>query len=301
MLGPTASGKSESGLVLAEQLGAAIISVDSMQVYRGMDIGTAKPDAVERARVPHHLIDLVEPEEPFTVAEFQAAGREVLERLEAETTPALIVGGSGLHFRALVDPLRFPPTDPGLRRELEALPPGEARDTLVAADPAAGRHVDLANPRRVVRALEVFRVTGGTPSQLATLPEARAVREYRPAIRFRAVGLDPGEELEERVVDRLQAMLGAGLLEEVAGLADRLGPTARQAVGYKELLPVVRGRAALEEGIEAARRASLELARHQRSYFRRDPRVRWVRWSADSEERSRLVREAVEKAAAWSS
>ncbi|MGH8937674.1 MAG: tRNA (adenosine(37)-N6)-dimethylallyltransferase MiaA [Acidimicrobiia bacterium] len=301
MLGPTASGKSETGLVLAEQLGAAIISVDSMQVYRGMDIGTAKPGAAERARVPHHLIDLVEPEEPFTVAEFQAAGREVLERLEAETTPALIVGGSGLHFRALVDPLRFPPTDPGLRRELEALPPGEARDTLVAADPAAGRHVDLANPRRVVRALEVFRLTGGTPSQLAALPEARAVREYRPAIRFRAVGLDPGEELEERVVDRLQAMLGAGLLEEVAGLADRLGPTARQAVGYKELLPVVWGRAALEEGIEAARRASLELARHQRSYFRRDPRVRWVRWSADSEERSRLVREAVEKAAAWNS
>ncbi|MDP8957834.1 MAG: tRNA (adenosine(37)-N6)-dimethylallyltransferase MiaA [Actinomycetota bacterium] len=295
-MGPTAAGKSEIAVAIAEDLHGEVVSVDSMQVYRGMDIGTAKPGPHERARVPHHLLDLVEPEEIFSVARFQREGRQVLAGLREQGRPAVIVGGSGLHFRALVDPLRFAPTDPTLRRELEELEPMAAQAVLRAADPGAGSHVDLRNPRRVVRALEVLRLTGATPSQRAGSREAREVRRYRPRLAFSAVGIDPGELLEARVEDRLEEMMAAGLLEEVAALVDRLGPTARQAVGYKELLPVVRGKASLEEGLAGACRATLELARRQRTYFRRDPRIHWIAWSPDPDQRREAVRLALEEA-----
>lgn len=288
-------------LRLAEELGGEILSVDSVQVYRGMDVGSAKPSVGDRARVPHHLVDLADPEEPFTVAEFQEEGRRVLRELAGAVAPAVIAGGSGLHFRALVDPLRFPPTDPGLREELEAADPERLREELVEIDPAAGRHVQLSNPRRVVRAVEVYRLTGRTPSERALDPEARAVRDYRAEIPFRAVGLDAGELLEGRIERRLDRMLGEGLLDEVARLAGRLGPTAGQAVGYKELLPVVEGALPLEEGRRAVIEATLELARQQRTYFGRDPRIRWVPWSSDPERRYRSVREALSEEQAWSS
>lgn len=300
-MGPTASGKSEIALLLAEESGAEIVSVDSMQVYRRMDIGTAKPTEEERARVQHHLIDLAEPEQVFTVADFQAQGRKALDELAAASTPALIEGGSGLHFRALVDPLRFPPRDQDLRRELQALDAEEARRTLVATDRQAGRHIDLDNPRRVMRALEVWALTGLTPSRRVAHPEARAVQGYRPRLDLVAVGLDPGEELEQLVERRLAGMVEQGLLEEVASLTGRLGPTARQAVGYKELLPVVAGQISLEDGLRATRRATLELARRQRTYFRRDPRVRWVPWSPGLPERLREVREVLQDVASWNS
>ncbi len=164
LLGPTASGKSEVALAVAEAVGAEIVSVDSMQVYRGLDLGTAKPTPAQQARVRHHLLDLADPVTPFSVAEFQRAGREALAGLARGGVPALIVGGSGLHFRALVDPLEFPPHDPEVRREVEALARGEALAALLAADPAAGAVVDVANPRPVARALEVYRLTGLTPA-----------------------------------------------------------------------------------------------------------------------------------------
>ena len=272
-------------MAIAAQLSGEIVSVDSMQVYRGMDIGTAKPDAATCARVPHHLIDLVEPEESYSVAEYQSAGRTVLDALEAEGTTAIVAGGSGLHFRALVDPMSFAPTEPALRAELEAVPAADLVTELLGSDPEAAAHVDLANPRRVLRAVETLRLSGITPSQRAGTAEAEALRSYTPRLPLVAVGLDPGDALETRVIARFDAMLGAGLLDEVAELAPRLGRTARQAVGYKELIPVVNGGTSLEEGRAAAIQATLGLAKRQRTFFRRDPRIRWLTWHDDPDER----------------
>jgi tRNA dimethylallyltransferase len=287
-------------VAIAAVAGAEIVSVDSMQVYRGLDLGTAKPTAAQRARVPHHLIDLADPAASFSVAEFQRAGREALAGLARRRVPALIVGGSGLHFRALVDPLEFPPHDPQVRREVEALDPGVAAAALVAADPSAGRWVDLANPRRVARALEVLRLTGLTPSARAAADAAAAVRAYRPLLPVVAVGFDPGEALRARVEARFDAMLAAGLLEEVRRVAPSLGPTAAQAVGYKELLPVVRGEAGLAEGRSRAVAATWALAGRQRTFFRRDPRLRWQAWDDDPARRAAAARTVFEEAG-WTS
>jgi tRNA dimethylallyltransferase len=287
-------------LAIAAAAGAEIVSVDSMQVYRGLDLGTAKPTAEQLARVRHHLIDLADPAAVFSVAEFQRAGREALAGLAKRRVPALIVGGSGLHFRALVDPLEFPPHDPEVRREVEALAPGQAVAALVAADPSAARWVDLANPRRVARALEVLRLTGLTPSARAAGDPAAAVRSYRPLLPVVAVGCDPGEALRARLETRFDAMLADGLLEEVRRLAPALGPTAAQAVGYKELLPVVRGEATLGEGRSRAVAATWSLAGRQRTFFRRDPRLRWQEWDDDPARRAAAARTVFEEAG-WTS
>ncbi len=281
MLGPTAAGKSDLALALAERLGAEILSVDSMQVYRGMDIGTAKPTREERERVPHHMIDLAEPEEEFTVARFQREARAVIDHT---TRPLIIAGGSGLHFRAVVDPMRFPPHDAEVRARLERRPAGELVEELLAVDPEAGRYVDLANPRRVVRALEIWELTGDTPSGRARTAEAADLRAYRSELPVRAVGVDPGAELADRVRRRLTEMRRAGFLEEVERLAPRLGRTASQAVGYRQLLDVVEGRVYVDEGFARAEAATLALARRQRTFFRRDPRIRWLPWTGDLDE-----------------
>lgn len=280
LVGPTGSGKSAAALLLAERLGAEILSVDSMQVYRHMDIGTAKPTPAEQRRVPHHMIDLVDPSEPYTVAEFQRTARRLLEDLGRTV---IVVGGSGLHFRAVVDPLDFPPHDPDLRRRLEELSAGELAAELLTADPGAGSHVDLANRRRVVRAVEVLRLTGLTPSQRSRSPRGRMVQAYQSWRAFRAAGIDPGEALPDRLRVRLEGMRAAGLLDEVAALRPRLGPTASQAVGYRQLIPVVDGEVAEDEGLADAFRATLSLARSQRTFFRRDPRISWVPWHPDPE------------------
>ena len=160
------------------------MSVDSMQVYRGMDIGTAKPSLDMRRQIPHHLVDLVEPEEDFPVALFQQHGLAALHQIDDAGTTAVICGGSGLHFRSLVDPLEFPPSDQAIRAELETLEVDEARERLEALDATAAAHIDLANPRRVVRALEIAKLTGLTPSQRAASEDAMAVRDYRPRREF---------------------------------------------------------------------------------------------------------------------
>jgi tRNA dimethylallyltransferase len=288
-------------LGLADRYGAEIISVDSMQVYREMDIGTAKPSRADRQRVPHHLIDVVDPEHEFTVADFQAGARNCLVAARERGVPVVIAGGSGLHFRAIVDPLEFPPTDVERRNELDALPAAETRGMLLAADPDAGDHVDLDNPRRVVRALVVYELTGATPSDRAVLPEARAVKEYTPRFPFHAIGLDPGDGLAPRTAARFDRMLTAGLLDEVAALAPRLGPTARQAVGYKELLPVAQGIRSLAAGREDALRATTALAKRQRVFFRRDPRLRWLSWHDDPKRRLGDAAAVLEEAGAWNS
>jgi len=258
---------------VAERIGAEILSVDSMQVYRGMDIGTAKADPAERRRVRHHMIDIVEPEKPFTVAEFRNEAREALETVTSDTV--LIVGGSGLHFRAVVDAMTFRPSDPKVRREVSTEPTETLVAELLGADPSAGDHVDLSNPRRVRRSVESLRVAGLTPSVMAASPERQAFDAYVPELPFIGFGIDR-PDAESTVSDRLARMRRRGLLDEVKHLAPRLGPTASQAVGYRQLLDVVDGRCTEDDGFVAAERATMRLVKQQRTYFRRDPRLTWI-------------------------
>jgi tRNA dimethylallyltransferase len=284
---------------VAARCGGEIVSVDSMQVYRGMDIGTAKASAAMQKQVPHHLLDIAEPEDDVSVAEFQRAGLQVLTSRD-RVTP-VICGGSGLHFRSLVDPLAFPPRDERIRSKMDTLEPDEARFRLETIDPDAVRHVDLANPRRVARALEIEQLTGLTPSQRAATPEAVAVRRYQAARKFVAVGFDPGAALVRRVEERFDHMLEMGLTAEIARIGPRLGRLASQAVGYKELNGVVDGSLDLAEGRAAAIRATMALAKRQRTFFRRDPRIQWIPWDPDAAVRSRRVVQYLDKVAAWNS
>ncbi len=272
-----------------------------MQVFRGMNIGTAKPNPDAQERFGYHLVDVADPSEEYTVAEFQAAGTTVLDRVESSGGTIVIAGGSGLHFRSLVDPLEFPPTDGELRVQLEAADADDLRAELIGADPAVGDVLDMANPRRVLRAIEVLRLTGATPTVRAASDQAQAVRRYQPLREFTAIGIDPGPEIRQRIEDRFDAMLEAGLVDEIAALAPTMGRTARQAVGYRELLPVI------EEGREmgAARHdaiaATASLVKRQRTYFRRDPRIRWIPWHHEPEHMVRSAFDQLEKDTLWSS
>lgn len=257
---------------LADRRQAPIVSVDSMQIYRGMDIGTAKPTLEEQARVTHFMIDLVEPEMEFSVAQFQATAREVVDRHEE----VFIVGGSGLHFRSVVDPLDFPPTDQSLRESLENVE--DPVGALVGADPGASDFVDIKNRRRVLRALEIFHLTGETPTSRSHQPHRSRIEQYQPLYEFRAIGLDPGPAIGERISQRVASMREAGLWEEVGRLRHRLGRTASGAVGYRQLAKAIEGEISLEEGWALTARATLALARRQRTYFRRDPRIDWQPW-----------------------
>ena len=301
VLGPTASGKTELAMCLARFWRAEILSVDSMQVYEGMDIGTAKASVAEQAEIPHHMIDLVSPELDYTVAEFQQEGRRVIEQVLSRGVPLVIAGGSGLYFRALVDPLEFPPFDPAIRAAVELMEHEDALAELLAADPTAGKHVELGNVRRVRRALEVVRLGAGVPSERAARPSAEQVRSYVPEVPFVAVGVDPGDGLGDRVLRRIDRMIAAGLLAEVADLSQRLGRNASRAVGYRQLIPVARGEIDLEQGRADTFRATMALARRQRTYFGRDPRIRWLEWSEDPDTRCRTARRAIEEMQPWSS
>lgn len=258
---------------VAERTGAEVLSVDSMQVYRDLDVGTAKPTLEERTRVPHHMIDVVDPERAFTVADFRRRARRVLAATDAGTV--LLVGGSGLHFRSVVDPMSFRPFDASLRARLGARTLADLVSELLAADPEAGRHVDLDNRRRVIRSLEAYRIGGITPSSWARRPEAERYRSYEPQLEFVGFGVDRGS-IEAAIDSRLQRMWDNGLLEEVTRMAPRLGPTASKGVGYRQLLDVVSGRRSPEEGRESVKHATMTLVKRQRTFFRRDPRLTWL-------------------------
>jgi len=290
VLGPTASGKTEIAVGIAERVGGEVVSVDSMQVYRGLDIGAAKPTLSQRRGVAHHMIDVAAPEDEFSVAEFRRQGRAIIE---SSDVPLVIAGGSGLHFRALVDPMRFAPTDAAVRAELERLSLRELTAVLEEADPDARHHVDLANRRRVVRAVEILRLTGETPARRAGAAEARDFRRYVPEIGFTAIGVDPGALLDERVDARLDEMAASGLVSEVRALRRRLGRPARNAVGYREVLAFLDGETTEAEAFERAARSTRKLAKRQRTWFRRDPRIRWLRWRPGAAERVELALEAL--------
>jgi tRNA dimethylallyltransferase len=276
LVGPTAAGKTSMALELAPRLDAEVISADAMLVYRGMDIGTAKPTAGERSLVPHHLVDLVDPAEEFSVARFQPLAREAIAGVLARGRTPLLVGGSGLYFHAVVDEFVFPPTDAATRGRLEAeaasagLPEMYAR--LQRSDPPAAARIQPANLRRIVRALEVMELTGRPFSSFRGAMDA-PVSRYRLTV----LGLDPGQELlRDRVAQRVAVMAEAGLVDEVRRLAERpLSRTARQALGYKELLDALEAGDPIEPALDRVVARTRTYARRQLAWFRRDPRVRW--------------------------
>lgn len=279
LVGPTAAGKTEASVALAGRLGAEVVLVDSMTVYRGMDVGTAKPSVADRASAPHHLVDLADPAEPFSVAGFQRLARVALLSIADRGRSALLVGGSGLYFRAVVDDLSFPGTDPWTRRRLEAearaLGPERLHARLRASDPEAAGRIDPGNARRTVRALEVAAITGKPFSAY------RRGWDRYPSDRVRAAGVivEP-EALRRRIDARVRAMLQGGLIEEVRALrAEGFGPflTSSQAIGYLEVAEHLDGRLDAGEMEGRIARRTRELARRQMAWFRRDPRIRWFR------------------------
>jgi tRNA dimethylallyltransferase len=283
IVGPTGSGKTEAALALAGRLGAEIVSVDSMLVYRGMDIGTAKPTPEQRAEVPHHLIDVAEPSEPFSVARYQEVARDAIEGIHVRGRRALLAGGTVLYLRAIVDDLTFPATDPGLRENLQA----EAErvgalsmyERLAASDPVAAAKIEPGNVRRTVRALEVAELTGRPFSSFA-----QAWERYDPG-RVRAAGIEmPREVLVKRIEVRVDEMLDAGLLAEVRALVERgFGRwlTSTQAIGYAEFARHLAGRMTLDEAVAATVKRTKALARRQLAFLRKDPRIRWFEAGTD--------------------
>jgi tRNA dimethylallyltransferase len=275
VVGPTATGKTALAVALARRLGGEVVNADSMQLYRGMDIGTAKPDLAERGGVPHHLLDLWHVREPASVAEYRLRARAEIDRLRGSGVVPLLVGGSGLYVRAVLDELDFPGTDPEVRARLEGeladVGPAELHARLARLDPAAGAAVLPSNGRRIVRALEVIELTGGPFA--ASLPEPRP---HYPAV---SIGLDrAAAELDERVVSRVEHMWAAGFVAEVEALeADGLreGPTASRALGYAQVLAQLDGTLSADEARERTVSTTRRFVRRQRSWFRRDPAITW--------------------------
>ena len=272
-MGSTASGKSTLALEAARRLGdVELVSADSMQVYRGMDIGTAKATPAERAEIPHHLLDVAEPEEDYSVARFQADAAEVIAGIEARGRRALVVGGTGLYVQAVVDRLALPGEWPEVKAELEAEPAAALHRRLVELDPAAAARIEPGNVRRLVRALEVTLGSGRPFSSFGP-----GLGAYPPAPRFRLAGVWlPRPALAERIEARYRAQLAAGFLDEVRRLRGRMSRTARQALGYRELLAHLAGECTLEEAVSAAVSRTRGFARRQRAWFRRDPRITWL-------------------------
>ena len=275
LIGATASGKSALAIEVARRRpGVELVSMDSMALYRGMDVGTATADAGVRAEVPHHLLDLADPSEEYTVSRFQAAARASLEGITERGSRAVLVGGTGLHVRSVVDDLEIPGRYEDVRSELEA-----ESDTLVLhrrlsdSDPVAAGRMEPTNRRRVLRALEV------------TLGAGRPFSSFGPGLdrypetSFTMVGLRvPRGLLDRRIAERFARMMEAGFLDEVEGLLarpDGFSHTAAQALGYRELAAHLRGECELDEAVEDAVAATRRLARRQERWFRRDPRITW--------------------------
>jgi tRNA dimethylallyltransferase len=277
VVGPTAAGKSELAVNLALALTGEVINVDSMQVYRGMDIGTAKLSTAEQRGVPHHLLDLWPVTRTVTVAEFQRLARARIAELHRRRAVPILVGGSGLYVRGVLDDLDFPGTDPQLRARLEAelaeRGPAPLYERLRVADPAAAERIQPTNGRRIVRALEVIEFTGRPFT--ASLPSYRFV--YPVAVQ---IGLDvPRPELDERIAERVARMWARGLVDEVRRLqADGLqdGRTASRALGYAQVLKYLSGELTEDQAKRETIKATRRFARRQDSWFRRDPRVRWL-------------------------
>lgn len=274
VVGPTATGKSDLGLELALALGGEVVNADALQLYRGMDVGTAKLRPDERRGVPHHLLDVLDPAEDATVADYQAQARAALADVDARGRRAVAVGGSGLYVRALLDHMEFPGTDADVRAALEERVEREGsrrlHAELAAVDPVAAEGIGPRNARRVVRALEVIALTGRPYS--SSLPQH--VYEV-PSVQ---IGLDCDRAvLDERIARRTDRMWAEGLVDEVRALLDHgIGRTAARAVGYAQVIDALRGGCTLEEARAATTAGTRRLARKQMGWFGRDPRVHWL-------------------------
>jgi tRNA dimethylallyltransferase len=279
VVGATAAGKTGLSLDLAGRLGGEIVNTDAMAVYRGMDIGTAKASAAERQRVPHHLLDLLDVTEPLTVADFQQRARATIAELRGRGVTPVLVGGSALYTRAILDRFEFPGTDPEVRSRLEGELAAEGVvalfERLRTVDPEAAARIRPDNGRRIVRALEVVEITGR--SFTASLPTLEYADPHTVQI---GVDIDR-PTLDVRIEARVDAMFEAGLVEEVrrllgAGLAE--GRTAREAIGYRQVTAYLAGDLTLPEARDKTVQATRRFARRQESWFRKDPRIVWVGW-----------------------
>jgi tRNA dimethylallyltransferase len=278
VVGPTGSGKSELALQLAERFDGEAVNADSMQFYRGMDIGTAKLSLAERRGIPHHLMDFLSVREDSTVAQFQAMARAAIADIRARGKLPILVGGSGLYVRAALDVLEFPGTDPAVRAELEAELAASGLDVmarrLAAVDPVSAARI--SDGKRVVRALEVHRLTGRPFSSF--MPERQYVQ---PTVQ---IGLDGDRaELHARLAARVHTMVDNGLADEVAALIPeglREGRTAQRALGYQQFLRVYDGASTVERASEETIVATRQFARRQLTWFRADPRVTWLGWGS---------------------
>ncbi|WEV41530.1 tRNA (adenosine(37)-N6)-dimethylallyltransferase MiaA [Bifidobacterium sp. ESL0682] len=278
IIGPTASGKTGLGIALARELAqcgqkAEIVNADAYQMYRSMDIGTAKASAQEQDAVPHHLLDIIDPYETMTVARFQKLAREEIAELQGRGVRPILVGGSGLYARAAIDDISFPGTDPQVRSQLEQREQNEGAgalyDELKRKDPEAAERMDPHNARRTIRALEVIEITGRPYS--ASLPR------YRYVIPSVQIGLDLSrEELDRRIDIRTAQMREQGFVDEVRRIRPQLGVTASRALGYSQIEAYLDGEMSEDEAFADIAQKTKRLARKQMGWFGRDPRIHWL-------------------------
>ena len=295
--GPTASGKTALSVALAKALDGEVLSCDSMQLYRGMDIGTAKPTAAEREGVPHHLLDRADPGETFSVGKYVALADPVLQEILARGKTAIIVGGTGLYMDALLRGTGFAPHPAtGVREKLELRADAEGTEALLAElatfDPTAAARLHPADRKRILRAMEVYYETGETITE-----HDRRTKEQPPRYRACKLGLwySDRQTLYARIDRRVEQMMAEGLLQEVQTLLQSgvpAGATAMQAIGYKELAAALRGECTVEEAVAAIQQGSRRYAKRQMTWFRRDPEIFWIdRTAGDFSEVFSLARQ----------
>ncbi|ATG56601.1 tRNA (adenosine(37)-N6)-dimethylallyltransferase MiaA [Brachybacterium ginsengisoli] len=292
VVGATATGKSDLAIALAEQLGGEVINADALQLYRGMDIGTAKVTVEERRGIPHHLLDVLEVTEEASVSAFQRAAREAVTAIRSRGRVPILVGGSGLYVRAALDEIEFPPTDPTVRARLEQRAADEGvgvlHRELVIADPEAARTIGSHDTRRIVRALEVVELTGRPFTAFLPRPVHHDASTVQLGLRLER------PQLHERIASRVHRMVDDGLLEEIRSLRGRgldRGRTARRAIGYEQGLAVLDGTLGCDQAIEDTISGTRRLVRKQDTWFRRDQRVRWLEADAGEELLPRAIAE----------
>jgi tRNA dimethylallyltransferase len=280
VVGPTAAGKSALSLALAHELGGEVVNADSMQLYRGMDIGTAKLSEAQREGVPHHLLDIWDVTVPAAVAEYQTLARAAIDDILARGRIPLLVGGSGLYVRAVLEEFEFPGTDPEIRARLEeelaAVGAAVLHERLRRWDPAAAEKILPSNGRRIVRALEVIELTG--------LPFTAALPAPTPYYESRQIGVDrEAAELDARIERRVEIMWAAGLVDEVRALPEiRAGRTASRALGYQQAIAQLDGEMSAAEAMASTVQGTRRFVRRQRSWFRRDPAIVWLDGASDT-------------------
>ena len=288
--GATATGKSDLAVSLAHDLGGEIINADSMQLYQGMDIGTAKLSMAERGGIAHHLLDILKVDQDASVAQYQELARKKIDELMGKNIPAIVVGGTGLYIKAILDDLNFPDTDPKVRAEIAAEAEIVGADVmhqrLAALDPAAAAAIPKENLRRVVRALEVIQLTG--KPYTASLPREGSTR-YPHAKQFGLVM--EREHLKERIDQRVDRMWERGIVGEVrdligAGILN--GRTAQAALGYAQIIAFASGQCSEDEAREETKRATRQYARRQETWFSRDERIQWIAPASHSDRLAKL-------------